>query len=628
MADGTLGTLVSKLSGDTTIKAVMYGDTVLKAKLTGGLTVNQIVDGGEYIHFDVITSANNQTFTSNLLAQYSGTTSINLMKNGVFLEPTTFTKPSANSIQVNVLLEVGDVLDVLATGSATIVVPSGGSNTQIQYNNDGIFAGSNSFTFNNTTNTVNATTLIGNTITSNHIISNITANVSNLNASGTVNLGNVGNVKITGGINGYFLQTDGFGNLNWGAGGGGGGNGTPGGANTQIQFNDNGAFGASPNLTFNTANATLSATRIAGSLITNAQPNITSVGVLSSLTVNGTLAATLFQGNGAFLNNINGSNVSIVPNATQANNATTANTAATVTTNAQPNITSVGTLTSLTVSGNMTGNGSHLTAINGSNVSGTVNSANTAVFAGTVTTNAQPNITSVGTLGNVTVSGIATANIFLGTLYGAANTAATVTTAAQPNITTVGTLLNLTVAGNAVAGAVRTDTLTYANGTAWTFPGTYSNSNVQSFLPTYTGTLSPSSITIVAGSAKTLSEPVSVVAASPSATQNIDVIDNTFYFYTVSIAQNSTVNFRGNSSITLNATLSTGQSMTIGMLVTNALSVGYTLNNVQIDGSAQTIRWLNGTPSPVTTGIDAYVFTIIKTASNTYTVIGNRGTTT
>jgi hypothetical protein len=625
MADGTL---VSKLSGDTTIKAVMYGDTVLKAKLTGGLTVNQIVDGGEYIHFDVITTANNQTFTSNLLAQYATPNSINLFRNGIFVEPNKFTKPSANSIQIDLLLNTGDTLDVLATGSATTIVPSGGSNTQIQYNNEGIFSGSPHLTFNNTTNTVNATTLIGNTITSNHIISNITANVSNLNATGTVNLGNVDNVKIAGGINGYFLQTDGFGNLNWGVGGGGGGNGTPGGANTQIQFNDDGDFGASPNLTFNTANATLSATRIAGSLITNAQPNITSVGILSSLTVNGTLAATLFQGNGAFLNNINGSNVSIVPNATQANNATTANTAATVTTNAQPNITSVGTLTNLTVSGNITGNGYNLTAFNGANVLGTVNSANTAVFAGTVTTNAQPNITSLGTLGNLNVSGIATANIFLGTLFGPANTAATVTTAAQPNITTVGTLLNLNVAGNAVAGAVRTDTLTFANGSPWTFPGTYSNSNVQSYLPTYTGTLSPSSITIVAGSAKTLSEPVSVVAASPSATQNIDVIDNTFYFYTVSIAQNSTVNFRGNSSTTLNATLSTGQSMTVGILVTNALSVGYTLNAVQIDGAAQTIRWLNGTPSPVTTGIDAYVFTIIKTASNTYTVIGNRGTTT
>lgn len=35
------------------------------------------------------------------------------------------------------------------------------------------------------------------------------------NAGGQVNLGNVGNVKINGGINGYVLQTDGSGNLTW-----------------------------------------------------------------------------------------------------------------------------------------------------------------------------------------------------------------------------------------------------------------------------------------------------------------------------------------------------------------------------------------------------------------------------
>ena len=77
--------------------------------------------------------------------------------------------------------------------------------------------------------------------------------------------------------------------------------------------------------------------------------------------------------------------------------------AGTVYTNAQPNITSVGTLTSVSVSGNVNtsanvnaayfiGNGSQLTGI-------------TATVAQTVSTNAQPNITSVGTLTNLVVSG-------------------------------------------------------------------------------------------------------------------------------------------------------------------------------------------------------------------------------
>ena len=66
--------------------------------------------------------------------------------------------------------------------------------------------------------------------------------------------------------------------------GGGGGNGTPGGTNTQVQFNDAGTFGASANLTYNKAT---------NQLVLN--------GSLTALdaTVYGTLAAVtgVFSGN-------------------------------------------------------------------------------------------------------------------------------------------------------------------------------------------------------------------------------------------------------------------------------------------------------------------------------------------
>ena len=88
------------------------------------------------------------------------------------------------------------------------------------------------------------------------------------------------------------------------------------------------------------------------------------------------------------------------------------NTAGTVTTASQPNITLVGTLTSLTVSGSgsmasLTVSG-NITADNIiGTVSGNISNAEFATSAATVTTNAQPNITSVGTLSSLTV----TANI-------------------------------------------------------------------------------------------------------------------------------------------------------------------------------------------------------------------------
>lgn len=85
-------------------------------------------------------------------------------------------------------------------------------------------------------------------------------------------------------------------------------------------------------------------------------------------------------------------------------------TAGTVTTASQPNITLVGTLTSLTVSGGITGSSVSITGnITGGNIIGTVvgniSNAVYATTAGTVTTNAQPNITSVGTLTTLAVTG-------------------------------------------------------------------------------------------------------------------------------------------------------------------------------------------------------------------------------
>jgi hypothetical protein len=53
---------------------------------------------------------------------------------------------------------------------------------------------------------------------------------------------------------------------------------------------------------------------------------------------------------------------------------------------------------------------------------------------------------------------------------------------------------SLTVSGNVFAGNIRTDNLKYANGTSYVFGSTYSNSNVASYLPTYTGTFTASNI--------------------------------------------------------------------------------------------------------------------------------------
>lgn len=55
---------------------------------------------------------------------------------------------------------------------------------------------------------------------------------------------------------------------------------------------------------------------------------------------------------------------------------------------------------------------------------------------------------------------------------------------------------NVSAAANVTAGNVKTDNLLYANGVAWTFGSTYSNSNVESYLPTYSGNLSAGNSTL------------------------------------------------------------------------------------------------------------------------------------
>lgn len=122
-----------------------------------------------------------------------------------------------------------------------------------------------------------------------------------------------------------------------------------------------------------------------------------------------------------------------------ANNVSATTLTGTLTTAAQPNITSVGTLVNLTVTGN-------------------VGAAN---ISGTLLTATQTNITTVGTLGNLTVTGNINAAKFIGngsSLTGVtattATTAGTVTTNAQPNITSVGTLSDLSVTGTVNANTV------------------------------------------------------------------------------------------------------------------------------------------------------------------------------
>jgi hypothetical protein len=74
----------------------------------------------------------------------------------------------------------------------------------------------------------------------------------------------------------------------------------------------------------------------------------------------------------------------------------------------------------------------------------------------------------------------------------------------------------------------------------------------------------------------------------------------------------------------VNANLAIGQSVTSAVLLTQG-TTAYYLNAYQVDGSTVTPKWSGGSAPTAgnASGIDAYTFTIIKTADATFTVLAS-----
>lgn len=186
----------------------------------------------------------------------------------------------------------------------------------------------------------------------------------------------------------------------------------------------------------------LVATTLSGLLLDGVQPNITSIGTLSSLTVsNGieaasvvasSLTGTLITGPQPNITQIGTLSSLAVTNWLTAGSLTSNSITGTILTSTQPNITSVGTLIGLNVS-----NGITCGSLAADTLSGVLLTAN------------QPNITSIGTLSNLNVSReITTSSLISSTITGQ------IQTAYQPNITSVGTLTSLAVTNGIIASTL------------------------------------------------------------------------------------------------------------------------------------------------------------------------------
>ena len=164
-----------------------------------------------------------------------------------------------------------------------------------------------------------------------------------------------------------------------------------------------------------------------------------------------------------------------------------------------------------------------------------------------------------------------------------------------------------------------------SNGTTWTsaVPGFLTSAD-NTFTGTQTFTGTSSKLAMVLNDA---AEVVTVSATAATGTINYDITTQSVLFYTSNASGNWTVNFRASSGTSSNTALAIGQSVTAAFLVTQGATAFFN-SAVQVDGttSGVTTRWQGGSAPTAgnASGIDVYVYTIIKTASVTYTVLASQ----
>jgi len=118
-----------------------------------------------------------------------------------------------------------------------------------------------------------------------------------------------------------------------------------------------------------------------------------------------------------------------------------------------------------------------------------------------------------------------------------------------------------------------------------------------------------------------LTEKVKITAGKLSDNQNINLDNGMVHYFTTAETTTSTPNITASAGI--NTIMSTGDTMVV-TLITTAAAGAYSAQ-LTIEGAATTENWIGGEVPAAggASGVDIYSYTIIKTGSAAYTVIGN-----
>lgn len=120
-------------------------------------------------------------------------------------------------------------------------------------------------------------------------------------------------------------------------------------------------------------------------------------------------------------------------------------------------------------------------------------------------------------------------------------------------------------------------------------------------------------------------ETANIFTTAVGGNVNIDVLNNTVYFFSSNTTANVTFNIRGNSSTTLENTLSIGRSISLAILLKQGANTFKA--NIHIDGTLVSPLWAgNSSPAYIegaNESTDLYSFSVIKTGASSYTVLGS-----
>lgn len=206
---------------------------------------------------------------------------------------TTYTLPAADGTTGQSLTTNGSGTLSWATATGT----PGGSTTQVQFNNAGVFGGSSNLTFNGTTLTAAGlagplTGTVGATTQNTGYFTGLRMYGSSSGYVGFQSAAAAGSTTYTlpaaDGANGQSLTTNGSGTLSWSTA-----SGTPGGSTTQVQFNNGGVFAGSASMTFD--GTTLTVAGLAGPLTGTVGATSPNTGAFTTLSASSTVSGVGFS---------------------------------------------------------------------------------------------------------------------------------------------------------------------------------------------------------------------------------------------------------------------------------------------------------------------------------------------